>query len=89
MKYIRHETEGFILFTRSDRIIWHAKVARKLFGDASKIVSAGFVSVRDGVPTCHGMSESLDVRSREDDTKALCDMLGIPMPNDKHEHSAR
>jgi len=85
VKYIRHETEGFILFTRSDRVIWHAVVAKRLFGDSGKIVSAGFVSVRDGVPTCHGMSESLGVRSREDDTKALCDTLGITMPN-AHPH---
>jgi hypothetical protein len=80
MKYIRHETEGFVLFTTSDRVIFHATAARRLFGSERGLMSAGFVSVYNGIPTCHGGSESLRISSREDDTKSLCDQLGIQYP---------
>lgn len=77
LKYVRHETVGFILWPRSDDL-WHSHIgslARQKAG--GKIVSAGFASVDGGAVECWGMSESLGISSVPGDSEALAEQLGL------------
>jgi len=82
LKYVRHEEIGFVLWPRTDAL-WHSHVGRLLQQRRDgKIVSAGFVEFgAGGVPTCFGMSESLNIASREDDSEALAKQLGLMAAN--------
>lgn len=70
MKYVRHETKGFFLFPRSDRV-FHSHIAD--FLGRGGIVSAGFVRFDDkkSSPICFGKSESIGIGSLPEDTKLL------------------
>jgi len=78
LKYVRHDQIGFILWPRTDKL-WHSHVGQLLMRRGSgEIISAGFVDFgRSGMPRCFGMSESLQISSRPDDSAALADQLGI------------
>ena len=76
-KYIRHDKIGFVIWPRTDAL-WHAHVAesvqRRKHG---AILSAGFVTFTGGFVCCYGMSDSLGIASRPDDSEALAVQLGL------------
>lgn len=74
MKYVRHEKKGFFLFPQSDRV-WHMHVGSFLGREG--LVSAGFVRFKCGIPECYGMSESLSLGGKDDDTKMLKQQMGF------------
>lgn len=74
MKYVRHETKGFFLFSKSDNV-WHMHVGDFLGYDG--LVSAGFVMFKEGVPECYGYSDSLELGGAEDDTVELRRQMGF------------
>lgn len=79
-KYIRHEKQGFILWPRvGGDPVWHRHMARFVVGkcDGGEILSAGSVRFVDGKPECYGMSESLKLRSKPEDSELLAQQLGI------------
>ncbi len=86
LKYVRHEEIGFVLWPRTDAL-WHSHVGRLLQQcRGGKIVSAGFVEFgQDGRPVCFGMSESLNITSKDGDSEALAQQLGILTANAKSE----
>ncbi len=93
LKYVRHEEIGFVLWPRTDAL-WHSHVGRLLQQKRDgKIVSAGFVEFgQDGKPVCFGMSESLNITSKDGDSEALAQQLGLLTANDQakgREHSER
>ena len=77
LKYVRHETVGFILWPRTDDL-WHAHVGQTVRARAGgKIISAGFASVAGGDVACWGTSESLGISSIPGDSEALAEQLGL------------
>jgi len=81
LKYVRHERIGFILWPRTDDL-WHSHVGMLAQSKAGgEIVSAGFVDLRGGAPRCFGMSKSLGIASRDDDSDALAAQLGLMTHN--------
>lgn len=82
LKYVRHEEIGFVLWPRTDAL-WHSHVGRLLQQRRDgKIVSAGFVEFgQDGKPVCFGMSESLNITSKDGDSEALAQQLGLLTAN--------
>jgi hypothetical protein len=76
LKYVRHETIGFVLWPRSDDL-WHSHIGRTLERVRGKILSAGFACVEGGVVTCWGESESLNIKSTPQDCYALAKQLGL------------
>ena len=88
LKYVRHERIGFILWPRTNDL-WHSHVGRLAQSKAGgEIVSAGFVEFGGATPRCFGMSESLGIASRDDDSDALAAQLGIMTPNVQLEGAA-
>lgn len=82
MKFVRHETKGFFLFPRGDRV-WHAHVANFL-GDEG-VISAGFVKFTDCKLECFGFSESIGIGCGKNDTKDLIELLGLHSENSNNE----
>lgn len=83
LKYVRHEEIGFVLWPRTDAL-WHSHVGRLLQQRRDgAIISAGFVEFGPDGPVCFGMSESLGIASRDDDSDALAAQLGIMTANAK------
>ena len=82
LKYVRHEEIGFVLWPRTDAL-WHSDVGQLLRQrQGGNIVSAGFVKFgQDGKPVCFGMSESLNITSKDGDSEALAQQLGILTAN--------
>jgi len=82
LKYVRHEEIGFVLWPRTDAL-WHSHVGRLLQQRRDgKIVSAGFVEFgAGGSPRCFGMSESLGIASKDGDSEALAQQLGLLTAN--------
>ena len=77
LKYVRHSKLGFVLWKRTDDI-YHKHMGQMLIGlVGGRILSAGFASVAGSVALCWGMSESLGIRSRPDDSEALTEQLGL------------
>lgn len=77
LKYVRHSLVGFILWP-STGLLLHAHVGQLLGAQCKgRIVSAGFAKLHGGKVRCHGRSESLDIASRLDDSKALAEQLGL------------
>lgn len=77
LKYVRHERIGFVLWPITDEP-WHSHIGRLLESKArGGIVSAGFADLSGDRPRCFGRSESLEIGSREDDSAALAEQLGI------------
>lgn len=76
-KYVRHSQAGFVLWPHSDDLhhkhIGEAMRRSYLKGD---ILSAGFAWIGPNTVVCEGMSESLGIKSRPDDTRALAIQLG-------------
>ena len=89
LKYVRHERIGFILWPRTDDL-WHSHVGRLAQSKAGgEIVSAGFVDLGGGAPRCFGMSESLGIASRDDDSDALAAQFGLLPANVELTGAAR
>ncbi len=90
LKYVRHEEIGFVLWARTNAL-WHLHVGDLLQSRRQgEIVSAGFVEFGPGgVPRCFGMSESLGIASRDDDSDALAAQLGIMPANVEVTGAAR
>lgn len=82
LKYVRHDEIGFVIWARTDAL-WHSHIGRLLEQRRQgKIISAGFVDFRPGgIPVCHGMSESLNIASKEGDSEALAAQLGLMPAN--------
>jgi hypothetical protein len=78
LKYVRHNTVGFILWPRTDDL-WHMHVASAL--PRGSIMSAGFASVAGGKVKCGGRSESLGIGSLPEDGAALAKQLGLNPPS--------
>ena len=77
MKYVHCLKGGFFLFPESD-FTWHSHVAGFLTNrKGDQLLSAGFVKFEDGMPVCHGYSESLEIGSNNDDTELLREQLGL------------
>lgn len=76
LKYVRHSRLGFVLWPSSDAL-WHSHVGAAVRRIGGEIISAGFASVAGGVAKCWGMSESLSIKSRADDSEALAAQLGL------------
>jgi len=74
VKFVRHKTKGFFIFTRS-MDIYHSHVGK--FLGKEDIVSAGFVRFVNGLPECYGMSESLSIGCSPLDTKLLQSEMGF------------
>ena len=77
-KYVRHNVLGFILFPATDDL-WHSSVGRFLLQRLEgSLISAGFVYFQEnGLPKCYGESESLEIKSKEEDTALLIQQLGL------------
>jgi len=73
-KYIRHSEVGFILWPAGHNL-HHDQVA-SLF-DSGRIISAGFVSIIDGGVFCFGSSDTLEIKSLEEDSMKLAEQLGL------------
>ncbi len=76
-KYVRHSKVGFVLWARSDDL-WHLHIGKLLLARlGGTILSAGFVTFEDELSICYGESESLEIKSRKDDSDALAIQLGM------------
>lgn len=77
-KYVHHEEIGFIMWPKKDAL-WHSHVGHMLQNRrGGRLLSAGFVEFRkDGTLSCFGMSESLSLNSKEDDSDLLMVQLGL------------
>lgn len=74
MKYIIVDKGGLELpIVFNDTVETHNTVYR----DNTKIVSAGYATVRNGAWLCYGMSVSLHIVSRPQDTEILNKFLAI------------
>lgn len=77
LKYVRHSEIGFVLWPRTDDL-WHAHIGQLLRQQCrGEIVSAGFAKLAGGKAKCWGMSESLGIASRPDDSAALAAQLAV------------
>lgn len=77
LKYIAYDTglsDTMLLFPEVDK---HADIASRMGLRKDQILGAGFVVFPEGVPECFGESISLEVKSREEDTKLLHFYLSI------------
>ena len=72
MKYIRFESAGIVLFRDG---LSHKQLASHFPLDTP--ISAGFVRYNGENLVCHGDSMTLELKSNEDDTKALNSMCGV------------
>jgi len=78
-KYIRHSTQGFILW----QDLSSARLTHRSMSDfvnqrhPGRILSAGFVFFSDGIPNCCGFSQSLNKESLPEDSELLAQQLGI------------
>lgn len=76
LKYVRHSTAGFVVWPRRLPGLAHKEIARAIRSSEDvqrgEMLSAGFIDFDyDGLPFCHGRSESLDLNSMASDTAAL------------------
>lgn len=75
LKYVRHSVGGFTVWPKHLECAAHEHVARGLgFSRAiahGHLVSAGEIDMVDGMPTCRGRSDSLNLNSMAEDTAAL------------------
>jgi len=66
MKYIRSNINGILIFSIFSS---HKGVANKL--EFKDIISAGFIGFQGTQPYCYGYSQSLNLKSLEEDTIIL------------------
>lgn len=77
LKYVRHSRIGFILWV-SDGGLYHVSVGNLLREEVGgEIVSAGFARLTGERVKCYGMSESLNIASKPEDSSALAAQLGM------------
>ena len=77
-KYIRHSKIGFIIWPKTDDV-WHNAMGKFICNQCfnNEILSAGFVSFKDGKPRCYGGSESLHIYSLPDDSEKIAEQFGL------------
>lgn len=75
LKYVRHNKVGFILWPKFCDLM-HVHVGDLLCQEVGgQIISAGFAQMTGERAECWGVSESLNIASRSDDSDALTTQL--------------
>ena len=72
---IEYPEKGECIIIFPDMLV-HKDIGRNNAHMGCKIISAGFVTLRDGEIICHGESESLKLKSRPEDTDLANRMFG-------------
>jgi hypothetical protein len=80
LKYIIDEFNGIMIFPL---YVNHDVAAAALTGGSrSPIIGAGFIEIFDGVVTCYGRSESLDINSNGNgDAQIIANKLDLKIDN--------
>jgi hypothetical protein len=77
-KYVRFRWRGFVVWPSSKNLEVESPAHRDvafLFG-RTDVISAGFVVFDEsGAPACYGESESLNIKSRPEDSDALFEQM--------------
>lgn len=72
-KYVRFGEYGFILWPKTE-LISHRQIAAQV--EYRGVISAGFVTFKNGIPSCYGESFSLGISSLPEDSEELKKQLG-------------
>jgi hypothetical protein len=78
-KYVMLEIEGIPCPILFEKVIPHRNICVPLGGalKSRKLVSAGFVVISNGKVFAHGLSESLQMQSRPEDSGIIARFLGL------------
>lgn len=76
-KYVRHSALGFIIWPMTHDI-YHSHIGEMMRANShGHLISAGFADFSCGTVKCYGLSESLRLASKPEDSRLLAKQLGI------------